>query len=213
MKHWQKETPTSIDVLRHGACQGGEIFRGSTDVELSELGWQQMQAAVKSRSWDQIVSSPLKRCRLFAQELADQLNLPLVVDERWREFNFGIWEGRLREEVWKESGEEVRQFFTDPTSFTPENGDTYASVCDRVDQAWCEMTEKYAQQKILLVTHGGIFRTLHAQLKSMPSWAFNSIEIPYACLSRWKIYGDAKQSRPMLSFHNYPYENSPGHQD
>ena len=25
-----------IDLLRHGACEGGEIFRGSTDVALSE---------------------------------------------------------------------------------------------------------------------------------------------------------------------------------
>ena len=211
MKHWKNETPTTIDVLRHGACEGGEIFRGSTDVELSELGWQQMRSAVKDRTWDHIVTSPLKRCCLFAEELADKLGLALTVDNRWREFNFGIWEGRLREEVWAENGEQVRQFFTDPISFTPEDGDSYASVCERVDAAWKEMTDKHAQQKILLVTHGGIFRALHAQLKSMPSSAFNSIEIPYACLSRWKIYGDAKNTRPMLSFHNYPYEGSPGH--
>ena len=213
MKHWKKENPTTIDVLRHGACAGGEIFRGSTDVELSALGWQQMHAAVANRCWDQIISSPLKRCRLFAEKLATELSVPLEIDERWREFNFGVWEGRLREEVWQESGDQLQQFFSDPASFTPADGDSFESICERVDAAWSEMVERYQQQQILLITHGGIFRTLHAQLKSMPSNAFNSIEIPYACFSRWKIYGDAKQSRAMLSFHNYPYENAPGHSD
>lgn len=208
MNEWKESPHTSIDVLRHGACEGGEIFRGSTDVELNELGWKQMRAAVKGRSWDQIISSPLKRCRLFAQTLANELSLPLRVDERWREFNFGVWEGQLREKVWAESGNEVAQFFSDPTTFTPENGDSYASVCQRVNSAWADVMSSNKGTRALIITHGGIFRTLHAQLKSLPSSAFNSIEIPYACLSRWKHYGDAHRSRPMMAFHNYPTETS-----
>lgn len=204
MNNWKEFPHTSVDVLRHGACLGGEIFRGSTDVELSEQGWAQMHEAVRDMNWDQIISSPLKRCRLFAEALAEQSSTPITVDERWREFNFGVWEGQLREKVWAESGDDVVQFFSDPASFTPKNGDSYQAVCERVNLAWEQIIQDHKNKRILLVIHGGIFRTLHAQLKSLPSHAFNSIEVPYACLSRWKQHQDAHRSRPMLSFHNRP---------
>lgn len=204
MTEWKEPPHTSIDVLRHGACLGGEIFRGSTDVELSEQGWAQMQESVRDMSWDHIVSSPLKRCRLFAEKLAHESATPITVDARWREFNFGVWEGQLREKVWAESGDDVIKFFSDPATFTPENGDSYEEVCQRVNLAWEQILQEHNGKRILLVIHGGIFRTLHAQLKSLPSFAFNSIEVPFACLSRWKQHQDAHRSRPILSFHNRP---------
>ena len=47
------ENFTLIDILRHGQCEGGEIYRGSTDVPLTDLGWQQMRNAVASHNgWD-----------------------------------------------------------------------------------------------------------------------------------------------------------------
>ncbi len=59
-----------VDLLRHGACAGGEIYRGRSDVALSELGLKQMQAAVLGLHWQSIISSPLQRCDKFAQGLA-----------------------------------------------------------------------------------------------------------------------------------------------
>ena len=73
------ENFTLIDILRHGQCQGGEIYRGSTDVSLTDLGWQQMRNAVASHSgWDAVVSSPLTRCKLFAQEHAAENQIPIA---------------------------------------------------------------------------------------------------------------------------------------
>ena len=34
---------TTIDFLRHGECEGGNIYRGSTDVVLSRCGYRQME--------------------------------------------------------------------------------------------------------------------------------------------------------------------------
>lgn len=202
MNDWSTSAYTQIDVLRHGACEGGEIFRGSTDVVLSEQGWKQMDQSTSGLEWDHIVSSPLQRCQQFAEQLAKAQGVSLHVDERWREFDFGVWEGRLRTEVWAESGDDVVQFFTNPMSFTPEGGDSYLSVCERIDSAWGELLDTYSGKRVLLVTHGGIFRALYAQLKSLPSDAFNSLEVPYACLSRWKHYSDSRRNRAIFSFHN-----------
>lgn len=210
MTDWSLFPHTQIDVLRHGMCEGGEIFRGSTDVCLNDQGWQQMAEAVEGLHWDQIITSPLKRCRLFAEKLSAESKIPVQVDERWREFHFGVWEGRLREEVWAEQGDDVIQFFSDPLSFTPTGGDSYLSVRERIDNAWNDMLGLHSEKKILVITHGGIFRALHASIKSLPSDAFNSIEVPYACLSRWKHFkyqnssddGSGRPSRATMSFHN-----------
>lgn len=197
---------TQVDLLRHGHCEGGEIFRGSTDVRLDDQGWQQMQSSVEGLEWDQIVTSPLLRCRLFAEQLSAEQGIPLHIDDRWREFNFGVWEGRLREQVWAEHADELLGFFSDPMSCTPEGGESYTEVLSRVEAAWSELVVTYANQRVLVITHGGIFRALHAALKSLPSTSFNSLEVPYACLSRWKHYDDldSTQARQhtMLSFHN-----------
>lgn len=202
MTDWNKMPYTQIDVLRHGSCDGGEIFRGSTDVALDEQGWQQMHQSTKDLEWDRIVTSPLKRCRSFAEILGADLGIAVQVDDRWREFDFGIWEGRLREEVWDKHGDDVMQFFTDPLGFTPEGGDSYLAVRERIEQAWDELLMSYREQRVLLITHGGIFRALHAMLESLPGSAFNCLEVPYACLSRWKYYQYEDTGRAILSFHN-----------
>ena len=203
MSDCSKMSYTQVDILRHGACEGGEIFRGSTDVRLNEEGWRQMGKAVEGLEWDQILCSSLKRCRLFAEHLGREKNIPVTVDERWREFDFGIWEGRLRDEVWQEHGEHLTKFFKDPDSFTPEGGDSYQAVRERVAQAWQTLLASHTSKRVLIVTHGGIVRTLHLLLKSMPSSAFNTLEVPYACISRWKHFNDKDNSgSAMLSFHN-----------
>ena len=70
-----------LDLLRHGETELGGGLRGSLDDALTELGWSQMREAVIGQGpWDRIVSSPLQRCRLFAEELAASLNLLLSLE-------------------------------------------------------------------------------------------------------------------------------------
>ena len=64
-------TLTTIDLIRHGEPVGGSKYRGQTDDPLSEKGWEQMRAAVGDhRPWEAILTSPLARCRAFAEKLA-----------------------------------------------------------------------------------------------------------------------------------------------
>lgn len=210
MADWLNREYTQVDLLRHGACEGGEIFRGSTDVALSEEGWGQLRRSAADLSWDQIVSSPLIRCRHFAEELSQELDIPLDVDQRWREFHFGEWEGMLRSDVWAERGDDVLSFYSDPSSFTPPGGDSFEGVSQRLAEAWNDLLDIHRGKRVLVVTHAGIFRTIYARLQSLPTTSFNSVEIPFACLSRWKVFHGADEdsssgnSNPltMLSFHN-----------
>ena len=82
---------TLIDPIRHGLPVGGARYRGhAIDDPLSESGWQQMWDAVGDAApWNRIVSSPLKRCRDFAEALGTRHGLPLELDDGLREVGFG----------------------------------------------------------------------------------------------------------------------------
>lgn len=62
-----------LDFLRHGETSLSHTLRGKTDDALTAKGWAQMQSTIAqaeqvSQAWDVIYSSPLQRCRLFAEQ-------------------------------------------------------------------------------------------------------------------------------------------------
>ncbi|MCB1845112.1 MAG: histidine phosphatase family protein, partial [Halioglobus sp.] len=121
---------TTIDLLRHGECQGGEIYRGTTDVLLTDRGWQQMESSLHvdiahaETPWDRIISSPLQRCRRFAEAKGQALSIPVDCHEGFREMDFGEWEGRPIEEVHRDDAEAVTRFYQDPATVAPPGGES-----------------------------------------------------------------------------------------
>ena len=80
-------------LMRHGTT-GQPSYRGRLDDALSEQGWAQSRAAVAAERFDKVVSSTLRRCADFAQELGAARGLPLRPDARLVEYDFGAWQGR-----------------------------------------------------------------------------------------------------------------------
>ena len=68
-------TITTIDLIRHGEPVGGKKFRGSTDDPLSELGWQQMTAAVASTTEWERESYPVRIFQWYLTSVARQFIL------------------------------------------------------------------------------------------------------------------------------------------
>lgn len=209
-------TLTTIDLLRHGECQGGEIYRGSTDVLLTEMGWRQManvlaseQALVGGKPWQRIVSSPLQRCRLFAESQAQTMGIPLHINDAFREMHFGDWEGRDLQEVWQSDQEAVSRFYADPGSVSPPNGESMQQVQGRLLPAWKSLIESHAGEHLLLVQHGGTIRVLLSWLLQMPLGAVTRLDIPYASLSRITVFDDGKQHLPTLVFLNRAHAREP----
>jgi broad specificity phosphatase PhoE len=200
------ENFTLIDILRHGQCQGGEIYRGSTDVSLTDLGWQQMRNAVASHSgWDAVVSSPLTRCKLFAQEHAAENKIPIAIEHDFREIHFGEWEGQLVSDVWKNDQEFVMQYYAKPGSVTPVDGEHIQVVQDRVVAAFTKLLTDYKNQHVLVVQHGGTIRLLLAHLMQSPLTAITRIEVAYASMTRIKVFHHSDSFSPMILGH-YPGE-------
>ncbi|CAH0991355.1 Adenosylcobalamin/alpha-ribazole phosphatase [Sinobacterium norvegicum] len=200
---------TIIDLLRHGECQGGEIFRGTTDVELTDKGWRQMQvsSACESAPWQQIITSPLKRCALFAEQLAAQHQLPCTRHQDFAEISFGDWEGCLVSDVEREQGENLKKFWHSPTTNTPPNGEPMVAFSDRLDRGWQSLLADYRGQHLLLVNHGGALRVLLTKILSMPLDAIVQLDVPYACFTRVKIYhSNGRSDWSQLVSHNTSIE-------
>lgn len=194
---------TRIDVLRHGQCEGGEIFRGHFDAKLTDGGLAQMQVAYQAGQceWDVIISSPLQRCWQFANSLGSIKASP-VVDVRLQEMSFGDWDGANIAEVWQRDYERVAAWSRNPAESTPPNGEPLATVAARVAAFFADCVAEHRGKNILLVTHGGIVRVLLTHILGMPLAHANRWEVPYGCLSRIAVYHDQNDQRAQLVSHN-----------
>lgn len=195
---------TTVDLLRHGECEGGHVYRGSLDLPLSETGWQQLRASTGDAvPWNRIVCSPLQRCARFAEELAGRHALPLEMRDAFREVHFGDWEGRAIADVWREQGSHVRQFFADPVKYAPPNGEPLVAFERRVLAGWQTLLENHRSEHVLLVAHGGTIRVLLAHVLAMPLTRIANLEVPYASASRICIHhSEGQPDFASLVFHN-----------
>jgi alpha-ribazole phosphatase len=174
-----------LDLLRHGETERGGGFRGSLDDALTDTGWAQMRAGTEGAGpWDQLVSSPLQRCAAFARELAERSALPLQFDADLRELHFGQWEGRSAAELMETHAEDLGMFWNDPYAFTPPEGETLLGFEARVIAATERLHQRYAGQRVLLVTHGGVIRLLVARARQLPRAQLMQVEAAHGQMFR-----------------------------
>ena len=200
------DTDLLIDIMRHGEPRGGIRYRGHQDDPLSEAGWSQMRAAVAGESpWDQIVTSPLLRCREFAESLGQELGVATCVADAFKEMSFGEWEGLLPDEVEKRYPEILRRYWRDPLRNTPPNAEPLADFQLRVETAWKVLLAENQGRHLLLVAHGGVIRVVLCQVLGIPLERLMRIETPFANRSRVRVRFDSKgRSWQSLVHHGAP---------
>jgi len=161
-------TKLQIDLLRHGETTLSHTLRGHLDDDLTEQGWLQMQSTIQQYmttpvDWDVIISSPLRRCRCFAEHLADQLRLPMRVNEHIKEMYFGDWEGISTQAIYEAEPEQLANFWQFPTQYHAPNGESLIQFQQRIFIGFEQIyTQIQAQngQKALVITHGGVIKLL-----------------------------------------------------
>ncbi len=135
-------------VVRHGqtAANAAGLILGRADPPLTELGCRQAGAiAAALPTPNRVVSSPLRRAR----ETAAAFGLPVEVDERWIEVDYGELDGRPVTEAWVPLWERWR---ADP-EWVPPGGESLASVGRRVREACEELREIATTTDVVVVTH------------------------------------------------------------
>jgi broad specificity phosphatase PhoE len=151
---------TLIDFLRHGEPVGGRRYRGDgVDDPLSEKGWDQMWRSVGGFSgWDHILSSPMQRCRAFAEALSDKHGIALSVEPDLREIGMGAWEGRSPLDIRREDPGAYAAFYRDPVNARPAGCEPLDRFGRRVARVYERMLEQFRGRHVLAVAHAGVIR-------------------------------------------------------
>ena len=193
---------TRVDLIRHGEPVGGRKYRGQSDDPLSERGWAQMRAAVAEHGpWSAVVTSPLSRCRAFAEEVAQARGLPLQVEARFKEIGFGTWEGRTADSLNALEPGVVERFWRDPEALTPPGAEPVAAFRDRVVAGWDTLLAAHHGAHVLVVAHAGTIRMVVRHVLEMPLRHTFRIQVENAGLTRVEVLGEGPDAFPRLVFH------------
>ena len=186
---------TIIDFIRHGEPEGGSRYRGhSIDDPLTDKGWRQMWRGVGNASpWDMILSSPLIRCALFAETLGDRHNIPVIINEQLKEIGFGAWEGKTRDDLKSERGEEFAAFYADPVKNTPQNAEPVSSFFLRISAVFDSIRDHHAGRHILVVAHAGVIRAALTHTLGADAACMYRFNVTNGNVSRIEIRDDRMQ--------------------
>lgn len=174
----------ALHLLRHGAPERPGLLLGHTDAAPTAQGRAACRMRAQGLKVGQVIASDLARARLPAGDIAGDLGLPLALDTRWRELDFGAWEARDPAGV----GDPLGHFWADPEAYPPPRGESWGQLSARVE-AGLEAIGGDA----LVVTHAGAMRAALAlllRLSPAQAWAFH---LPYAALISLRIWPDGAQ--------------------
>ena len=177
---------TIVDLIRHGEPAGGQRYRGHrVDDPLTEKGWSQMWNSVGDyNKWTHIITSPLQRCNAFALSLGKRLNIPVIVESRFKEVGFGLWEGLSHDEVRNNRAEEFKAFITDPVNCRPQDAEPLDSFLQRVNLAYEEIIKLNQNHHCLIVAHAGVIRAIIARTVHVTPSGFYRIKISNGGITR-----------------------------
>lgn len=193
---------TTIDLLRHGDVEGGRKYRGQLDDPLSELGWKQLRTTTANKqNWQQIITSPLKRCAEFANELAKTHSLPLQAEAEFKEISFGLWEGKTADELLEKEADKIKKYWNDPVNFTPPQGENLLIFEKRIINAWGNIINEFQGKHVLLISHAGVMRMILCHILGMPLTELFKLDVALAKASRIQIEHSDAESWPRLIFH------------
>ncbi|GGX66958.1 bifunctional RNase H/acid phosphatase [Streptomyces fructofermentans] len=199
--------PTTFVLLRHGETpltpQKRFSGSGGSDPGLSEAGRFQAervaQALAGRGTVQDIVTSPLARCRETAQVAAARLGLPVRVDEGLRETDFGAWEGLTFAEVRERHPRDMDAWLASQDAEPTGGGESFAAVARRVTEARDRLLAAHAGRTLLVVSHVTPVKTLVRLALGAPPEALFRMELSAASLSAVAYYADGNASVRLLN--------------
>jgi alpha-ribazole phosphatase len=104
-----------------------------------------------------IWSSPARRCLGVAGQIAASLGVPLRVDDRLQELDFGDWDGQPWSAIPRE---DLDRWAADPLAFAPPGGESGVALIARIRSFQAGLCED-----CVVVSHGGPLKVLGALLR------------------------------------------------
>ncbi|MBF7090387.1 alpha-ribazole phosphatase [Flavobacterium sp. ALJ2] len=157
-----------IYLVRHTetVCEKG-ICYGQTDVNIVEPYDLIFENIAQQLPQDALLySSPLKRCVLLAKHIQKKNKiLNYQEDKRLMEMNFGDWEMKNWNEI---SHEDLNPWMEDFVNIRVPNGESFIDLHERVTHFMKNKLLTKTSQKLIIVAHAGVIRSILCLLNSLP---------------------------------------------
>ena len=177
-------------IIRHGQCEWNALHKvcGSTDSPLTEKGRAQAAetaALVAHMTCDEpidlIIASPLSRALETGKAIQAACGgIPLIIDDRIREIDFGDNEGRSTRDP--DFQAEKRIF---PRRHP--NGESMLMFTHRIYSFLDDIRVRYADKTVLLACHNGICRAAYSYFHDMTNEEFMSYVVKNASVSIYEL--------------------------
>lgn len=138
---------------------------GATDIALTELGHQQAielgkKLVTENIHIDEILYSPLVRASETARHISEITGVPMRMEPRLKEQNFGRYESTPRN---GEEFQEMKTHFIDHFG----SGETMLHLAQRIYNLLDDIKAEADNKTYLLVAHNGIARVIHSYFHDM----------------------------------------------
>lgn len=165
-------------AVRHGitAWNLERRYQGQRDIPLlfpdAEAGLLSLRDALVDEPFDAIYSSDLNRCQqTLAWADVAKAGVPLTLEPRLRELDFGEYEGKVYDEL--KDLPHYRAWIDSVGELQIPGGESAAQLRERLD-GWLYDLATNARvdghKKILAVTHGGVIRELRRRFETIHFW-------------------------------------------
>ncbi|WP_077623919.1 histidine phosphatase family protein [Sediminibacillus massiliensis] len=188
-----------ICLVRHGETDWnlqGKL-QGETDIPLNETGIQQAEECreyFKEAKIDRVIASPLTRAKQTADIINKELAKPIEIMEEFRERSFGVAEGMPMDE---------REHLYPDRNYPGQ--EDFEAFRNRVMAGINKVTERYLDEELLLVAHGGVINVILSTI-SNGQIGSGKTKLINACISNiqllkegWKVH-DYNQTTHLSKF-------------
>lgn len=184
-----------LHILRHTRPDFPEnTCYGQTDYPVAASFADELAALRPhvAADYDQIIASPLQRCQTLAEAL-----FPGRIDTRaiFKEYHFGDWEGLNWDDIPRADFDD---WMRDPITQSSPGGESVERFSARIHAGIDELYQDFAGQKVLLVAHAGVIRSVWCRVLSMPLSAFLNIEVTYGELCGFRLGETAEYHRALF---------------
>ena len=191
---------TTIVFMRHGQAENNtkRILAGRTKgVKLTKLGLEQIKGAAKlaeNMNIAAIYSSPIERAHITAQMVGERINITPTVDERLTELEMGQFTGVSFNEIASGYGNVFLKFYKGSMEIKKNGVETFVSVRQRVQSIINEVSTKYENKTVLLVTHMDPIKAALAEAMTLSAELLTRMIIANASMT---IFGQTKDKLYM----------------
>jgi broad specificity phosphatase PhoE len=156
---------TTILLARHGESDWNRERRwqGHADRPLTIRGEEQARALadrIADIRLDAVYASDLRRARETARAVARPRGLDVQAVPDLREVDVGSWSGLTRDDAKERFPEEYARWLDGGPGWP--DGESYDAMSERVLRAVSEIVATHPDGRVLVVSHGGPIRAIHA---------------------------------------------------